>query len=124
MHPGPQLTLPQKEFLHAWIWAEAHAQEASAAIVKKQQIDNAPFAAPMLADIVVAAFSPAEQVAMANGPKPLGRPSWPWASAAEVLARHQEAKAWLENSRFRTTATPTPKEKAGPGKMGEGKLAV
>jgi hypothetical protein len=110
MHPRPELTLPEKEFLHAWIWAEAHAQDAGASLVKKQQIENAPFAAPMLADIAVATLSPDEQVAVANSPNPLGKPSWPWASAAELLVRHQESRAWLENSRFCATATTMPKQ--------------
>ncbi len=108
MHPRPELTLPENEFLHAWMWAEAHAQDAGASLVKKQQIENAPFAAPMLADIAVATLSPAQQVAVANSPKPLGKPSWPWAFELELLARHQEAKAWLENSRFCATAGGTP----------------
>jgi hypothetical protein len=100
MHPRPQLTLAEKEFLQAWMWEEAHAQDSGTGMAKRHQVENNPFAVPLLADIAVATMSADEQVAVVNGPKPTGNPSWPWASDDELRARHREAKAWLENSRF------------------------
>jgi hypothetical protein len=101
MHPRPQLTSAEKAFLHAWMWEEAHpAYALHEGAVKSAQIDNSPYAAPLLVDMVVAVMSPEEQVALVNGPVPEGNPPWPWKSDEELRARHQQAKTWLEQSRF------------------------
>jgi hypothetical protein len=98
MHPRPQLTNAEKQFLQAWIWEEAHAQGVRIGAAKRLQIDNSPYAAPLLADIAVATLSADEQGAIANGPQPSGNPVWPW-SNEELAARHREAQTWLEDSR-------------------------
>src|SRR5258708_7918821 len=98
MHPRPQLTPAEEDFLQAWIWEEAHALDVGTGAAKRTQIDHNPYAAPMLGDIVVAVMPAEKQVAIAKGLQPTGTPSWPWASDEELRGRHQEAIAWLENS--------------------------
>ena len=101
MHPRLQLTSAEMEFLHAWMWEEVHpACAESEGTAKRAQIDNSPFAAPLLADMVVASMSPDEQVAVAHGPVPAGKPPWPWKSDEELRARHRQAKTWLDERRF------------------------
>ena len=101
MHPRLQLTSAEKEFLQAWMWEEAHpAYALHEGAAKQAQINHSPYAAPLLVDLVVAGMSPAEQVTLVNGPMPGGKPGWPWKSDEELRARHQQAKTWLEESRF------------------------
>jgi hypothetical protein len=95
----------EKLFLQAWMWDEAHAQAQSTGAAKRLQIENSPFAAPLLADIAVATMSAEEQAAITTGPRPLGNPPWPWDIAEDLAARHREAKAWLQDSRFGQNAT-------------------
>jgi len=95
----PQLSQAERDFLEAWMWEEAHAQDISAGSAKRLQIANSPYAAPLLADIASATMSPEEQVAVANRPKPGSVPSWPWRSDEELRARHHEARTWLEKCR-------------------------
>jgi len=83
------------------MWDEAHPAHAPLeGTAKKAQIDNSPYAAPVLADMVVAAMTPDEQVAVVSGAMPGGTPPWPWKSEEELRARHQEAKTWLEEIRL------------------------
>jgi hypothetical protein len=110
MHPRLKLTEPESDFLRAWIWEEANFRLAHAPGAKTTQVEQSPYSAPALADIVTAAMSPAEQVAIAAGPPPeVGHP-WPWMSDEHLRTRHQEAKQWLqhrlsrEDGRARETA--------------------
>ena len=100
MHPRPKLTPTEEEFLQAWIWEESHALDGGTGAAKRAQIDHNPYAAPLLGEIVAAAMPTEKQLAIVNGRKPLGSPSWPWATDEELRVRHQEAKDWLENDRF------------------------
>jgi hypothetical protein len=101
MHPRPRLTQPEREFLEAWMWDEAHVQEISAGAAKKLQVESNPYAAPLLADIASATMSAEEQIAVVNGVKPRSVSCWPWQSEEEFRARHREARAWLDHSRSR-----------------------
>jgi hypothetical protein len=107
MHPRPQLTRAEQEFLQAWIWEEAHPQEPNASSAKKTQIANNPYAAPVLADIAAATMTAEEQLDAANGPAPTGGASWPWPTEEDLRVRHRQARAWLENSRTSRQAFPT-----------------
>jgi hypothetical protein len=102
MHPRPQLTPAEQAFLRAWMWEEAHPRVIENG-AKKTQIDRSPYAAPLLADIAAATMTPEEQLGAAHGARPARIPVWPWASDEDFRFRHEEAKAWLEGSRFRHT---------------------
>jgi hypothetical protein len=99
MHPRPQLTAAESEFLRVWIWEEANFQQPHTTTAKKLQIERCPFVAPQLADIVSAAMTPEEQLGIAEGPAPVGTPPFPWSTEKGIQERHEEAMAWLE-SRF------------------------
>jgi hypothetical protein len=96
MHPRLKLTEPESEFLRAWIWEEANFRHAHAPGAKTTQVEKSPHSAPALADIVTAAMSPAEQVAIAAGPPPDVGPPWPWTSDEHLHTRRQEARHWLQ----------------------------
>ena len=99
MHPGPQLTPAERDFLRAWMWEEAHPRVIENG-AKKAQIARSAYAAPLLADIAAATMTAEEQVDAAHGARPARTPDWPWASDEELRSRHEEAKVWLEGSRF------------------------
>ena len=91
----PELSTAETLILYAWIWEEANFQKSHTPCAKKLQVEKAPYAAPILADIVSAVMSPEEQVAIVDGPESTTNPAWPWATEEEMLARHREASAWL-----------------------------
>lgn len=92
-----QLSPAEVDFLRAWIWEEANFDRPHTPRTKTTQIDNAPYSAPLLADIVAASMPADVQVNIAAGSEPKTNPPWPWASDADLVARHQEARAWLAN---------------------------
>jgi hypothetical protein len=91
----PRLSGAESLFLCAWLWEEANFQKSHTPCAKKLQVEKAPYAAPILADIVSAAMSREEQVAIADSPKLMNNPAWPWATEEELLTRHREATALL-----------------------------
>ncbi len=99
MLPRPKLTPPEIDFLRAWIWEEANYQRPHTITAKKTQVEKSPYGAPLLADIVAAAMTAEEQVAIATGPEPRNNPPWPWPKDEDLPYRQQEAREWLE-SRF------------------------
>ena len=97
MHPRPQLSKAELAFLRAWIWEESNFERPQVTNAKKSQVENCPYAAPQLADIVAAALTAEEQLAIAEGPAPTDTPPYPWSTDREIQARHREARAWLES---------------------------
>jgi hypothetical protein len=76
-HNRSELSTAETLFLHAWLWEEANFQEAHTPWAKKLQVENAPNSASILADIISAAMSPEEQVAIADNPESKNNPAWP-----------------------------------------------
>src|SRR5262245_38930071 len=105
MRPRPKLTEVEAEFLRAWVWEEANPHFPRKAGAKRTQIERSPYSAPLLADIVSAAMTAEEQVAIAAGPAPERNPPWPWPTDHDLQDRHRAAKEWLE-SRFAETDLP------------------
>jgi hypothetical protein len=81
------------------MWEEAHPRFVENG-AKKAQVEQSPYASPLLADLAAATMTPEEQVNAAHGPKPSAVPAWPWASEEELRRRHGQARAWLEGTRF------------------------
>ena len=105
MHPRLKLTEPETEFLRAWIWEEANFRQAQAPGAKTTQVDKDPYCAPVLADLIAAAMSPEQQVAIAQGPAPEVSPPWPWTNDQDLRVRHQEAKECLQHRFSQEDAT-------------------
>jgi hypothetical protein len=83
MLPRPQLTPAETAFLQSWIWEESNFERPHTPRTKATQIEKVPHAASLLADIVAAAMSAEEQVAIANGSEPRANPPWPWITESD-----------------------------------------
>jgi hypothetical protein len=98
MLPKLKLTESETNFLRAWMWADNNYHRPHKLKAKQAQIKRNPPCAPaLLTDIIAAAMTSAEQVAVGEGPEPTVDPPWPWKTDEDLRTRHQEARKWLES---------------------------